>query len=357
MKRNTFVVLVCAAIAAFVACGGETHSPTRPNLTIVRIDITGPSSVAPGASAQFTATGRQADGASRDLTAEVQWASSNRNILTVSNGGTVSGVALGDARVFASFTSVNANKEVVVVPQGTFRIVGLVTEADAQASPVPGATVSISGGPGDGLSTTTAEDGRYRLFGVGGDVRIRITKDGYDPFEQPYQALDHATVNAQLRLSRPRVDRSGTYSLTITAADDCRAAMPVALQVRSYTAIVAMTGSQIDVRLEGANFALNKSGFGSRFRGRSEPNGLFFTLSPYEPYSYFYYNGPYGDLVEDLTDSTFLVVSGRISTVESASGFTGTLDGAMTVYIGTLSYFPKIEAQCKSSNHRIVFRR
>ena len=81
------------------------------------------------------------------------------------------------------------------------------------------------------------------------------------------------------------------------------------------------------VRLEGATYALSKTGMGSRFRGRSEPNGLFFTLSPYEAYSYFYYNGPFGDLVEDLLDNTFLVVSGRITAVESASGFTGSSTG------------------------------
>ena len=177
MNRNVFLALASAAVAALVSCG-ETKSPTRPNTTIVGIEIAGPSSVAHGDSAQFTATGRQADGATKDLTSEVNWRTSNVNILSGGGAGRFSGVAAGDVRIFANFSGTTANKEVVVVPQGTFRIVGLVTEADNPSSPVVGATVSIIGGPGDGLSTTTAEDGRYRLYGIGGDARIRIIRDG-----------------------------------------------------------------------------------------------------------------------------------------------------------------------------------
>ena len=357
MNKNVFVALACAAIAAFVACGGETPSPTRPNTTIVRIDIAGPSSVAPGTSAQFTATGRQVDGATRDATSEVNWVSSDRNVLTASSGGRFNGVAAGDARVFANLAGANATKEVVVVPSGTFRLAGLVTEADAVASPIVDATVSVVGGSGSGLSTTTGSDGRYRLYGVGGDVRVRVSKDGYEPFDQPHQVVDHAIVNAQLRLVTPRRDLSGIYTLTVAAADDCRLDLSEQLRVRNYTAAVTMTGNQLDVRLEGAMFAVSKSGRGSGFRGLSEPNGILFTLTAYNADGYFYYNVNYGDMVEQLTDTSFLIVSGRVTAVESASGFGGTLDGAMTVYSGVLSYYPKVAMECKSSNHRITFRR
>jgi hypothetical protein len=357
MKRHHFIAVAFATMAAFLACGGETTSPTVSSSAVVRIDIAGPSSVAPGASAQFTATGRQVDGATRDVTSEVNWVSSNRNILSASSDGRFSGVAAGDARVSASLPGANASKEVVVVPQGTFRLAGLVTEADAAASPIVGATVSIIGGSGDGLSTTTGADGRYRVYGVGGDVRVRVTKDGYEPFEQPYQAVDHAMVNAQLRLLQPRRDLSGIYTLTIAAADDCRLELAEGLRVRNYVAAVTQTGNQLDVRLEGAAFAISKVGRGSSFRGRSEPNTILFTLTPYDATDYFYYTVSYGDIVEQLAELSFLIVSGRVMAVESASGFAGTLDGALTVYRGRLSYFPEIDMECRSSNHRITFRR
>jgi hypothetical protein len=356
MKRNSFLVLACSAMAIFLACSGS-KSPTRPSTTIVGLDVAGPASVAPGASAQFTATGRQVDGGTKDVTSEVHWASSDPRVLSSVNDGRFAGVALGDARVFANLSGTTAGREVVVVPPGTFRIAGLVTEADPQSSPVIGATVSIIGGSGDGLSTTTGGDGRYRLYGVGGDVRIRVTKEGYEPFEQANQVTDHAMVNAELRLLKARRDVSGRYRLTIAAAEGCRLELPEPLRTRNYTATVTMTGNQIDVALEDANFAISGKGQGNQFHGRSEPNALFFTLTRYDDVSYFYYKSYYGDLVEALSPSEFLVVAGKATAFESGSGFAGTLDGAMTVYSGKLSYFPKIDSECKSNSHRIVFSR
>jgi hypothetical protein len=61
--------------------------------------------------------------------------------------------------------------------------------------------------------------------------------------------------------------------------------------------------------------------------------------------------------VEALSPSDFLIVSGSVTATELGSGFAGTLDGAMTVYSGALSYFPKIDMECKSGGHRITFRR
>ena len=96
---------------------------------------------------------------------------------------------------------------------------------------------------------------------------------------------------------------------------------------------------------------------GNRFRGVSEGNELLFTLTPYNADGYFYYKQFYGDLVEQLPDSTYLIVSGRASAVESTSGFAGTLNGAMTVYSGTLDFYPRTVIECRSGNHRITFRR
>src|SRR4029453_8494151 len=161
----------------------------------------------------------------RDITQEAVWASSNRMVLTVS-AGRVTGVQTGEARALVGLGATSANREVVVVPQGTFRVVGLVTEADTPSSPVVGATVAVTVGVGAGLTTNTGDDGRYKLYGLAGDVELRISKNGYQTSVQQYRADDHAILNAQLRLENPRRNLSGVYTLTVAAADECRLEVP-----------------------------------------------------------------------------------------------------------------------------------
>jgi Bacterial Ig-like domain (group 2) len=149
-----------------------------PGSRITRIEIGGPPSVAPGDVVQLTATAHLADGSSRDVTTEVRWNSSNRTVLSMSPDGRATGHAQGEAMVTA-FSNVTSTREVIVVPRGTYRVVGLVTEAEGPSEPVIGATVAVTAGLGAGFVTTTGGDGRYRLYGVAGDVELRITKDGY----------------------------------------------------------------------------------------------------------------------------------------------------------------------------------
>jgi hypothetical protein len=255
-----------------------------------------------------------------------------------------------------AFSNVTSTREVIVVPRGTYRVVGLVTEAGGPPGPVIGATVAVTAGLGAGLVTTTGEDGRYRLYGVAGDVEVRITKDGYWPHAQQYRIADHEMLNAQLELLNPRRDVSGTYALTIAAAEACRAELPEELRQRNYTAVLTMPGNQLDVQLRNATFA-GPGGRGGRFGGRAEPTQLLFVLSPFQPDSYAYYGLFFGDVVERLTDSTHLVVSGHARAPESGSGFSGTLNGSITVFWGGLRSFPSVAAECRSAAHRFALQR
>jgi hypothetical protein len=262
----------------------------------------------------------------------------------------------GDAMVSANFIVWMATREMIVVPPSTFRIAGLVTEADGPPGPVIGASVAVTAGVGAGLVTTTGEDGRYRLYGVAGDVQLQITKEGYLPHEQQYRVVDHLMLNVQVKLLNPRPDVSGTYTLTIAAADSCRAALPADLRLRNYTAVLTQKGSQLDVRLRDATFAV--AGVqGDGFRGRVEPSQLVFSLSPFDLVNYGYYRLSYGDVVERLGDFSHLIVSGLARITESGPGFSGTLNGSMTVFAGELKSFPTIAAECRSADHRFTLRR
>jgi hypothetical protein len=56
-------------------------------------------------------------------------------------------------------------------------------------------------GGGAGLSATTAQDGRYRLYGVAGDTAIRVIEDGYEPRLETITVTEHQTRNFELRFS------------------------------------------------------------------------------------------------------------------------------------------------------------
>ena len=259
--------------------------------------------------------------------------------------------------VSASLGSVTGTSEVIVVPRSTFRIVGLVTEADAASAAVVGARVAVTAGLGAGLFATTGEDGRYRLYGVAGDVELRITKDGYQSHAQRYQVADHLMVNAQLNLLAPRPDVAGSLHV-----DDRRGRGVSRQHARGSTTEelhggADAEGSQLDVRLQGASFAVSAGGRGNGFSGRAEPTQVVFNLSRFDPSYYGYYGNAYGDLVEQLADARYLIVSGLARATDSGAGLSGSLDGALTVFTGKLKSFPAIEAACRSTNHRFTLRR
>jgi len=75
--------------------------------------------IAPNGSVQFIATGNYSDGSTQNLTSVATWGSTNPAVATVNSSGLVSGVALGNTSVTASYggaTSNTATIQVVAVP-------------------------------------------------------------------------------------------------------------------------------------------------------------------------------------------------------------------------------------------------
>ena len=161
-------------------------------------------------------------------------------------------------------------------------------------------------------------------------------------------------------ISGPRADVSGTYTLTITAADDCRVGLdeghlPEEARVRSYTATVSQHGPDLEAALSGARFIVYDM-TGDRFRGRSEPGGAMFSLS-WEGDDFF---GFYPNLVEQLTTSTVFVLTGSVVAAGPTDRVAGMLDGALYVAIDwdprpSLGWRPI--AWCSSARHQFVLSR
>ncbi len=339
----------------FVACDKSPARPTPPTQsgppTILSLVITGPDSVPPGTTAQYSAIALQSDQSSRNVTNEAAWRTADPSVLTISSTGLASAHDRGETSVTASLGERSAVKTpVIVVPPGTFRLAGIVRESNV---PVFGARVEVTSGTGQGLTTTTA--GTYRLYGVAGDVEILVTADGYLEQRKRVQVTSHlATVDFDLQLSGPRAEVGGTYTLRVTAAPECSAMLPPEARTRTFTAVVRQEGPRLTVVLEGSRFFVDRGRTFNRFFGTAERSRVTFYISGPQD---FYYSSYGPDVVEQLTDTTLFTMSGSALATVSSASVSGTLDGLVEAVQGNEPGRLQRIASCRSTAHPFVLSR
>jgi hypothetical protein len=369
--RIRSLVGALAVVGLLVACDNGPQRIAGPDPgaqpVVVGVEISGPDSIAPGQSAQFTVVVRFSDG-TRQTAVNGRWFSDTTIVRIDASGLATAGQQTGEGTVSVELTSngttpeyqgargaLRGSKEILVLPEDTYRMVGLVTEELSPAVPIYGARVEVMSSPP--VVTTTDPDGRYRLYGVPRLADIRVTRDGYQPYVQSVQLAEHATRNFQLALSGPRLDLAGPYTLAIDAV--CSTSTPVAADFRHrfYPASVTQSGSALEVVLEEpSRFRINPARRGDRFTGRVDAAGATFILGE----SFFPYYSPYDPLayptvVERLSNGTFLGIDGTARTAGSRRGLSGNLQGFVAQYDSTFPSLPlRFLGSCYSTMHRFT---
>lgn len=340
--------LLAAIAAAAVGCSPSSPTPIQTGPTVGALTISGPATIAPGATAQFTASARMSDGSTQDYTTKVAWRSNSVPILTINGAGQATGQAGGETQVQAILPTLRVSANVMVIPAGTYRLIGNVTES---GWPVSKATVAVTSGVGTGLSAVTDFNGAYRLYGVAGPIDLTVTKDGYTPVVQPVVVDTMGVMDIPVVQTNTR-NLAGTYALTIAMSGTCSVFPPMVplsddLKQRHYTATITETGPAFRVDLTGADFVV-KDGLGSGFSGRIEPAQITFTIGDG-------YYTPYPDIVESLNDSTILTVIGGGTLTTSSGDLVGSMSGG--IYVGKppvwASGFPT--SGCNSSSIQVSF--
>jgi hypothetical protein len=343
MRQLIAIVLLLpfgCALGLLAACNEKRNSivgpsdPTGPNPNVqpvvISVEIGGPASIAPGKSAQYTAISRLSDGTTQTATS-VRWRSESY-LLQVDVSGLVTAGSksgsrpeIGDGILVAEVTRgpgavIRGSKEILVLPDGTYRMVGVVTENAPPATPVVGARVEVtSGAP---IAEITDWEGGYRLYGVPATADIRVTRDGYRPHVERLQLAAHVTQNFQLALSGTRLDLAGLYTLEIETGCQPTSTSVGLLDLRhlSYAAVLTQHGSNLEVVLtESSRFRVDGAGRGDRFTGRVDSAGATFNLRGPSWYDF----SAYPDLVERMPDGTFLVIDGTVATRGSRAGLSG----------------------------------
>ena len=191
MRR--FVLAALAVTAGVVGCGDEEGSPvaptpTPPAVTVTGVTLQGPASfidggqvLAVGESVTLEACASFSDETER-CGVDATWTSASPGVATV-EGGVVTGVAAGSARISAVYERHSAATTVTVeepepADEGPWTVSGTVTDADTGAG-IRRAQVRVLGGEYAGKRATTNAQGRYLLPDVAGNMNVSVTADGY----------------------------------------------------------------------------------------------------------------------------------------------------------------------------------
>jgi len=104
-------------VTAVDATGNESRRSNQASVILAAVSsvsVSGPGSLARDQTAQFTSTATLAEGSQQTVTTLATWASSNPNVVTVSNSGLVMAAGPGSASIQATYRSVTGSTTVTV---------------------------------------------------------------------------------------------------------------------------------------------------------------------------------------------------------------------------------------------------
>jgi hypothetical protein len=339
-------VALAVGLAMTTGCSDD-HSGLPSPSGVTNLVISGPASIPPRATRQFAALLRDSDGSSRDVTGQAVWRSSDDAIVSVSTAGLATGLAPGEVALTAAFdgrTAVRAG--IMVLPDGTFRLMGVVRD---EGFPVGGARIAVEGGSTAAVTATAHEGtGQYHVYGVAGTVRVTAAKDGFEPATKILLVNSHQNLDFDLASVGPRQSVDGAWQLTITAADAC-IALPQDVRMRKYTAILTQSGASIAGTLEGADFFADSGGRLNQFSGVAQPDGVRFRFAP--PFDYIFYLPPVFEVLRS-SPPTYFAIIGDVVATPTGDGYAGALDGSLQIWSGFMR-----STTCLARNHGFVLSR
>jgi hypothetical protein len=287
-----------------------------------------PQEIAPGESVQLLAETLKSDGSVENVTGQVEWAVRSptaRAPLSLTETGLATGRERGEVIVTVRFGNHLKEATIFILPRGTFRLAGTVSENGVGLENV---TVTVTSEVGEGFTARTDVRGDYSFYGVAGHVQVRATKDDYLDRTLPVNVTAHSLHSFDMVPSRPTGDLPGTYTLTVTG-EGCL--FPEELKRRVYSADVEQSGDKLKVSLTGADFVVGPDGNGNSFPGAVTTTGqITFWMRPSDPWDY----GP-PDVTERLSDGGRLYVTGSMTarnTVAGIFGIPNPLTGASIIY-------------------------
>jgi hypothetical protein len=353
VRHSLAASILLLSLGMAISCDKDRNSiPLRPSSVATSLQIVSPPSIEPGASVQFTAN--LISGASvENVTDKVNWSTSDISVLQINAAGLATAAQRGEVIVRVTYVGRTATAPLMVIPTGTYRLDGKISDGGFS---IPGVAVTVVEGTGEGQTANTSDNGEYVLYGVAGAVTLRATKSGYQERIERLEVGAHRSLSFEMALAGRRLDLSGTYVLTLAVQDPC-ANLPAELRQRAYEASVLQDDLDLTVRLRGGDFIVVDDR-GDRFKGSIRPdNQVVFSIGDdFFPY-YSYYTTPNPGFVERLGDSSSLVVIGSVKAKGTQTVISGALIGTIGTVARTEPPFWPFSTLCHSAEHRFEMKR
>lgn len=375
MFNNIFARVITCGVFAIVGLGtagglGCTKSQSLTGLTspdpgIRSLHLSGPGTIAPGATGQLTVIGSRTDGSSEDVTAKVTFRPTYSNGLfgiTYSQSGvaTVDGrSAPGETSIQAWLGTLSSNAlSILILPTGTYRLMGAVTEdGQLNGSPFVGnEVVEITSGTGVGVGQTakiaswTDYKWYYFFYGVAGDLDVRASIDGYVPEVRHITVADQVRSDFDLKPANPPVDISGAWTVTVSASSACAGILPEIAATRVFNADITQRSSNFDVAWSGPTIFDKMLG---PHHGTVLGNAVTIELASVDGDTY-----TQASLYDRLNPTQWIGFVGRINGTAADPEIRATLSGDLDLYPSASASEPAgaPTVQCYS-DHSIIFRR
>jgi hypothetical protein len=252
--RLCLVLATVAVTAAISSCDRSPTSPApQPGVGLLTsVTVSGPSSIEPGESARYTATAHYSHGTSEDVTAAALW--DPPAFASASVRFTAPGVAVaagnGEILARATYKGLIGSMPIIVISSGTFKLSGVISESGG--GPLEGVTVEVISGTGQGLRATTDLRGTYKLYGVGQQIRLRASAEGFTPQVREVAVAGSSSIEsfALTPVDTP-ADVSGVWTMTVEPSAACRAGLPQQAQRRDYRAELTQVGTRLQMTITG----------------------------------------------------------------------------------------------------------
>ena len=358
MTRHLLIggLIVAAVALAYCSDNKTPVTPIAPTPAATALRVTGNTQgLDVNQTTQLAAVASLTDGTSRDVSAEAAWRSFNTAVATVSARGLLTAVGLGRTGVSAQYQGRLSTADVLVLPSGTYILRGTV----AEPGPVPigEARVEVIDGPHAGRSATTNRfSGTYEIYGLSGNLSVRVTKDGFVVDTKSVSLTENRVLDFELRPTAAPLPIAGNYRLTFAASNSCASRLAEDARTRTYDARMNQGEAKLLVNVEGAPFVLHpRTGTGNRFFGTIRANAVSFTIDC----DFYDYDVDFYDLVEQLGPTTYLTISGTANGTATPRTIAGSLNGTFTVWEanGFYGFSRRIVAACNAADHQFSFVR
>jgi hypothetical protein len=210
------------------------------------------------------------------------------------------------------------------------------------------ASVEVIDGIGAGLKAFTNVSGRYALYGVAGNIRLRVSSSGFIPAIREAVVGDNDAVSdVSLVPEATAVDLKGKWTTTLTAASECSDKLSEDARVRVFDTTVMQAGQQVQLTMENTS-----TGLVARVSNVMRDKRL--TL---EFWKYSYYGEPGHLLFERLAFNRWLGIEGTVEATFTGPEIRSQFKGEFVTYTDLTFRSAVITGACESSGHGFTMRR